>query len=464
MIGQQNNTQKFALFFLGSLLTLQAVQGRRFLRGHNANNIPHANCAPIEDTDPQYNTKAFVLLKMNGSPTAPTPTKDDATAISRSFSNTYDSMVSCSQKGALREAKTAYLLTDAIERHEPDFDVDFPRGYFTWLLEVDLRCNACGDEDWQLFNDTSTNHHHRPSPSNTCICPGPNQTDFLQAFQQAFLEVSLFNELSVWNASIVNATQIPLLYPYECDSSRDTTYNYDGVCPGHSERQFDFLFSEAPSQSPTDSPTDSPTQFPTDSPTDRPSSKCEPGMIGCPDKHGCIAGAGERYCEARNTCVMWNEPCASDPTPEPTRNPTPSPTKAPSCKPGMVGCNDSNGCNAGAGERYCAATDSCVMWNEDCSSDSGATAPDPVEDPTDAPVAVVTAAPTNAPTQAPVEPIAVTAAPTNIPVTNAPTEAPFVVTPAPTNVPITDAPTQAPVEPVTDAPVAATGTDDVPQE
>merc|ERR1712161_27738 len=116
-----------------------------------------------------------------------------------------------------------------------------------------MKCNSCGNGIFQLFNNTERLTSERDSP-NQCSCAGPNITNFLLLFQRSFDKELLFGRSS--DVTILNATQVPLLYPDECVTAFSTLYNYSGVCPSRNYCKFDFLFSDMPSESPSNFPSE----------------------------------------------------------------------------------------------------------------------------------------------------------------------------------------------------------------
>jgi len=130
---------------------------------------------------------------------------------------------------------------------------EYSVGTATWLIEITMSCNSCGNDDddrWQLFFEGTS---PTPLDGNNCVCDGPVQTDFFNKFRELFAANKSGNLYS--DITVLNANQIPLLlspdgtYNTEFCSSEEysTTYSYDGVCPGRS----------------TTSPTESPTPLPT---------------------------------------------------------------------------------------------------------------------------------------------------------------------------------------------------------
>jgi hypothetical protein len=413
------------------------------LRGRT---LTQGTCTPMADYTQQ---SVFVLLELNGSDENSVASTNDTAALNNTFVQAYHYVSLCSQEGSTRAVDEAIIINAATELKEPsNFQYDFPRGNFTWLVEVDIKCNSCGyDNDvWQLFNDTEVgltnkietlNRLERLSmPPNECACVGPSQTDFLALFQTFFHLDTVDGRSS--NVQIMNATQIPLLNGDECGIQPDTTstafYNYTGVCLSKTFRQFDGLLSDAPTMSPTgtDSPTTSPTTSPTDAPTTSPT--------------------------ASPTVTPPDDPTDA-PTVSPTVSPTdsPSPTEKPSCGEGEVGCDrDEYGCIPSAGYSWCDLKKECIKpWETPCEESVVPTAA-----PTDLPILSGVPAPTDVPTTMP------TRESTEMPILSGvpapietPTDMPILSgVPAPTDMPVpalTDAPTDKPVTTATEAPTTS---------
>ena len=111
--------------------------------------------------------------------------------------------------------------------------------------------NSCGNEGpWALFTDhlngISSTTESSSLEANSCVCDGPNQTEFLGRFREFFAGDNYHSGPSSDNyVTIRNVTQIPLLvdpdgkYNMELCPVEEavTTFSYDGVCPGNSERR-----------------------------------------------------------------------------------------------------------------------------------------------------------------------------------------------------------------------------------
>jgi len=167
------------------------------------------------------------------------------------------------------------IVKGAVEM-ETDTAYDFPRGDFTWLVEVSMSCNACGHGSApDLFKpepplDASYKLAILTNNLNECICPGPDRKTFLDLFQRMF-------ELQISDVTVINVTEVPIIPVDQCypadEQTSMTTYNYTGVCLGRKFEQYLERVFEAPSGSPTGGPTSLPTDEPTDSPTDGPTSE-----------------------------------------------------------------------------------------------------------------------------------------------------------------------------------------------
>jgi hypothetical protein len=346
--------------------------------------LTQETCTPVPNSNQQ---SVFVLLELNGSEKSTVADKNDTAALNDTFVYAYHYVSLCSQEGAKRAVDEAIVINTATELNEPsNFQYDFPRGNFTWLVEVDMKCNSCSNDNniLQLFDNTEvglTNYIETLNkPPNECACGGPSQTDFLALFQTLFDQGKLEDRSS--NVQILNATQIPLLSRDECGIQPDTTitfYNYTGVCLSKTFRQFNGFLTEPPSMSPTDFPTDSPTNSPTNSPTDSPTNSPTNSPTDSP------------------TDSPTNSPTDS-PTNEPTNEPTKSPTEKPSCDENQLGCGrDEYGCIPSAGYFWCELTQQCTRpYETPCER------PAPTSAPTDMPILSGVPEPTDAPTDMPI--------------------------------------------------------------
>lgn len=259
MIGTNNKVLNFLV--AGSILSPVASSYQLRRRANQQ------QCAPVQrDTDSCMDS-LFVLLELEE--------KYDAHSgsiysdIEQSFQDTYNSVTDCTQNGADRSINSVTVLDHALLKQYDDDD-DFPKINGTGLLfEIDLSCNSCGQDYWQVFEGTEVGLVDAPSPpgdSNTCSCEGPKTPDFVGALQDTINKLASSNGETI---TVVNATQIPLLYPEDDDYCKDpasqTTFGYYGVCPGNKDNEFSCMYTEESTESPTESPTSYPTYSPTQS-------------------------------------------------------------------------------------------------------------------------------------------------------------------------------------------------------
>ena len=339
------------LSLIGSILpfVLHTGEGRSYLRRNQQQNSVCYN-TPVLDS----NSSIFVVLELNG-----TGWDDgtDGTAVNTTFVNAYDLDVSCDQEDAIRFVQNATIDSDAIDL---DASLRWFRGSFTKLVQVDMKCNSCGNSGgWQLFNTTyqvAATSSLSSSSSSSCTCAGPDEGSFTAAFRRLF-DINQLQSNSVSDISIMRVTQVPVLSSTSCQSSSTTTYSRSGVCLSKSQRTV--RLSQSPSQSPSASPTtgfpttieptynpttmeptETPLTFeptsmaPTDSPTKEPTAKPTCGdLLGCGtvDEHGCVGDGGYTWCPELEQCVQaWVNPCPGPPTPAPILLiPPPEPTDPP---------------------------------------------------------------------------------------------------------------------------------------
>jgi len=338
------------LSLIGSILpfVLHTGEGRSYLRRNQQQNSVCYN-TPVLDS----NSSIFVVLELNG-----TGWDDgtDGTAVNTTFVNAYDLDVSCDQEDAIRFVQNATIDTDAIDL---DASLRWFRGSFTKLVQVDMKCNSCGNSGgWQLFNTTyqvAATSSLSSSSSSSCTCAGPDEGSFTAAFRRLF-DINQLQSNSLSDISIMRVTQVPVLSSTSCQSSSTTTYSRSGVCLSKSQRTV--RLSQSPSQSPSASsttgfpttieptytpttmePTGTPLTFeptsmaPTDSPTKEPTAKPTCGdLLGCGtvDEHGCVGDGGYTWCPELEQCVQdWVNPCPGPPTPAPILLPPPELTDPP---------------------------------------------------------------------------------------------------------------------------------------
>jgi len=258
-------------------------------------------CDPFQPDDLPCVDSLFVLLELKEN-------SDDYSNLEQAFMKTYNNAVSCSQTGADRSINSVTVLDDAKLEQNDQFNGT------SLLLEIDLSCNSCGQDYWQIFEGTQVGLDSKPSApedSNTCYCEGPSASDFVGALQDA-----ISNE-------VVSASQIPLLYPESDDNCNDpesqTTFGEYGVCPGTNDDGFSCMFTEGTS-SPTESPTSSPTYNPTSlQPGDCPGGYddrvyihvgCKTGKAGFAEDKDCPGGQCEEgpgyYCTDNKSVSKFN--------------------------------------------------------------------------------------------------------------------------------------------------------------
>lgn len=332
------------LSLIGSILpfVLHTGEGRSYLRRNQQQNSVCYN-TPVLDS----NSSIFVVLELNGTGW---DDSTDGTAVNTTFVNAYDLDVSCDQEDAIRFVQNATIDDNAVDL---DTSLRWFRGSFTKLVQVDMKCNSCGNSGgWQLFNTTyqvAATSSLSSSSSSSCTCAGPDEASFTAAFRRLF-DINQLQSNSLSDISIMRVTQVPVLSSTSCQSSSTTTYSRSGVCLSKSQRTVTLL--QSPSQSPSASPTSFPTTIeptynpttmtptfeptdmaPTDSPTKEPTAKPTCGdLLGCGtvDEHGCVGDGGYTWCQELQQCVQaWVNPCPGPPTPAPILIPPPEPTDPP---------------------------------------------------------------------------------------------------------------------------------------
>ena len=98
------------------------------------------------------------------------------------------------------------------------------------LLEIDMSCNSCVKDHWQIFDGTDieleddniNNKDSDNTDSNCFACNGTEMKDFISTLQSNVVGDNK-NSNSVGAAPIVKATKIPFLYPneYQCPRSNN---------------------------------------------------------------------------------------------------------------------------------------------------------------------------------------------------------------------------------------------------
>ena len=266
-----------SIFFMGSAFGKEATQ---YLRRNTLSMPEKCTPVPISSDDIKYDSKAFVLLELDGSASRDeiiNPTKEDIQSVDNSFLYAYEYLATCDTSfGAERYVVSGNLIKgDTVPTINNNNQArSYGRGTTngTWLAEISISCNSCGNEGpWQLFKGVSSSSSPT-TDANACVCDPPSQADFVNKFREIFAADKKSGNRSS-DITILNVTQIPLLvspdgvYDKElCDTDTSaTTYSYDGVCPGKGEMRsaFDFLTT----LSPTEYPTESPSAYPTESPT-----------------------------------------------------------------------------------------------------------------------------------------------------------------------------------------------------
>jgi len=291
---QNNKTKISSLILLGSLASFptmaEGAKQKQYLR-RKAQEF----CTPFVPRQSPEETFTYLVLEFenidNDSLYAPDVNVTKITEI-------YNNLVDCNQsidsdqlEVKRRIKNTSEFMPKALPLQEED-TLENPKV----LIEVqDFDCNACGTHNFKLFYDDSDLAGAENINAVVCDCRGPSSRDFIARL----IEDLGFTDLK-------NVTQIPLLHPSDCDPIEPTTFSYAGVCPGSTNRKFDFFTppptgtpSMEPSNFPTEEPTtEEPTHHPTDMPTDGPTDEA-----------------------------------TSEPTEKPTPSPTGSPTKTPTEEP-----------------------------------------------------------------------------------------------------------------------------------
>ena len=236
------------LFLIFSSLASPS-KGQQYLRRTQQQQI----CTPVNDVQSlSCDTSLFILLEVDNSNNS----NFDEDDIVQVFTSTYNSMIKCSQHEARRKMNEAISIPVKQAKEQEDDTFQLDPSIKKILLEIDMSCNSCSDDYWQVFNGTQVNLDSNGLSThvdNACECNGPNTLDFVSAFQDNIEGNSNTNN----TVTIVNATQIPLLYPNDddnrCNVQSETTFGYQGVCPGSNDDEFSCMLTT------TNEPTSSPT-------------------------------------------------------------------------------------------------------------------------------------------------------------------------------------------------------------
>ena len=198
-------------------------------------------CIPV-GVPPLFESSSFVVVELQD-----LQQENDTTAISfnvtdaeldnlsLSFEQAYNSLSDCVRPAA-REANLVTVVQNAVG---PDTTK------MTFLLRVDLVCNACGSDlnNIELFTDSFDDNLiedlFNGDETGECQCPGPFIEFFSELYNNVFQATSLLSNLNV-----VGVEQLPILT--ECDETNVTIYNSTGICLGPDE-----IFRQL-----TDSPTE----------------------------------------------------------------------------------------------------------------------------------------------------------------------------------------------------------------
>ena len=265
------NFRNVSNLFLLSSIAIASVDAHYLRRA-----VEQQQCNPVptfDDSDDSPTTcvdSLFVLLDVQQEGSKTMMNDND---IQTAFMETYNQNVDCQQYGADRAIQSVEVLNNAVEDEENlSYNDNVSTNNTRFLLEISLKCNSCVHDMPQLFDGTHVglpnDDDHPPIDANTCDCDGPNTNNFMESLEDNFNQN--------YNASVVNVTQIPLLYPDDdddddhhhhagvdgCDAKSQTTYGNQGVCPGTKDDNFLCMFTQAPTYAPTTmEPTFNPTQF-----------------------------------------------------------------------------------------------------------------------------------------------------------------------------------------------------------
>ena len=187
-------------------------------------------CMPV-GVPPLFESSSFVVVELQDlqeedgtTAISFNVTDDELDNLSLSFEQAYNSLSDCVRPAA-READLVAVVHNAIG---PD------NIKTSFLLRVDLVCNACGSDlnNIKLFTDSLDDNQiddlFNSNETDECLCPGPFIEFFLELYNNFVQATSLSSNLSV-----VAVEQLPVLT--ECNETNVTTYNSTGVCLGPDE-------------------------------------------------------------------------------------------------------------------------------------------------------------------------------------------------------------------------------------
>jgi hypothetical protein len=125
-------------------------------------------CVPandVESTLAQSSTNSlFVMLEVNDP-----EVNLDEDVITQQFTGTYNSMVECTQNGARRAINQSILMASALEQEDNGARTDNNGSTTSMLLEIDMSCNSCGNNYWQIFNALMLSWRMATSTTRTLI-------------------------------------------------------------------------------------------------------------------------------------------------------------------------------------------------------------------------------------------------------------------------------------------------------
>lgn len=183
MIFSNSKKNLTSLLLLGSLLSaFSQVEGKNQFLRRRTNEL----CTPFENRRDEQDLFTFILLEFEqdnlNSQYVPNVSGDQ-------FVETYNSLVTCDQVGAIRAIANADEFKDGTDLAAPRavyFDLENQGGPTTVLIELsNFFCNSCGQENFSLFYTNSTlsgKKYGKKYGNDDCDCRGPTVEKFISVF------------------------------------------------------------------------------------------------------------------------------------------------------------------------------------------------------------------------------------------------------------------------------------------